>query len=49
MRQFLTVAMWAGRVALDVAETAVRARRTLDQLMNNNPWMRPPWGGKPLS
>lgn len=45
MNKVLVLALFLGRVAVEAAEIIVRSRRTLEQMMNPDPWRRPPWGG----
>ena len=45
MRETMVLIIWAGRMALELAEITCRAKRALDAVLdNNNPWRRSaPW------
>jgi len=45
LKKLIPYLLWSGRLLLEAAEIAVRARRALDAVLGNTPWVRPPWSG----
>jgi len=45
MAKVIKFLMWTGRTVIELADIIVRAKRTLDEMMNASPWRRP-WSGQ---
>lgn len=46
MTRKVTLVVWGARMLLEIAELAVRAKRSLDSSLGDGRWRRPPWQGR---